>query len=272
MLLKAKIFCILSFISIKFCSEKTIDVPEDAPACGTIYNLSDIYFTEEDTLFFRIKFHFILPDSATKADTHDLKEFFRINNTFFKHARIQFINYGYCETVDLEESHNMPNFKKYSIRHSDEGFLNVFIYDNKQPFYTGDKENVVGVAGGIGSTFFAVRENFLATLTSTHELFHCFGLKHIDEPDDTNGYNDFTGDLVCDTPTASNLGSKINYLCQYVGKEELSVQEKELLSKNVMSWVYLHCREAVTPNQIARLKWIIQNSKDLRDCIEKPVL
>lgn len=104
MLIKVKIFLVLSFISIKFCSEKTISVPEDAPACGTTYDLSDIYFTEEDTLFFRLKFHFILPDSTTKADTQDLKEFFRINNTFFKLARIQFINYGYCETVDSEES------------------------------------------------------------------------------------------------------------------------------------------------------------------------
>lgn len=266
-----KILFYLSLLALFIfqCSKNnTAFVPTDAPACGVTYALSDLYFKETDTLYFGIRLHFILDDSTKNADSSDIEEFFRLNNLFYSTARIQFINLGYCETYDKEESHNMPNFRKYGIKHGEEGAINVFIYSNQQPYYTGDSENVVGSAAGIGSTFFAVRQNFLRTLTGTHELGHSMGLLHLDTPDDTNGLNDFTGDLVCDTRSVSNLGAKVNYMCNFIGKDNFTDAEKEILTKNLMSWVNLHCREIITENQIARIKWMVENNSDLRKCIK----
>ena len=244
-------------------------VPSDAPSCGTTYNLSDLYFNEDDTLYFNVKFHYILTDSTQKADSSDMAEFFTINNSFYKPARVQFVNNGYCETIDAEESENMPNFKKFVVKHGEEGSINVFVYANRQPYYTGDSENVVGIAAGIGSTFFAIRKNFVRTLTATHELGHNLGLLHLTTPDETNGLNDFTGDLVCDTRSINDLSSKVNYMCEFIGNDNFTEKEKEILTKNLMSWVHLHCREIITENQMARIKWMIENSSDLRKCIKE---
>lgn len=255
---------ILLFFS---CNNNVTLVPSDQPTCGMTYQTSDIYFNQEDTIVMKVKFHFIVDDSTEVVDSGAIDEFLRINNAFYSHAQIQFISVGFCVEYNPEESHNMPNFKKFGAKHSEPNCLNVFVYSNEQPYYTGDTKFTVGVASGIGGTFFAVRENFLRTLTATHEIGHMFGLMHIDVYDETDGKSIFTGDLVCDTPAASSLGTKINYLCQYVGLDKLSDEDKEILSRNLMSWVHLHCREFVTHNQIARMRWTIHNSLDLRNAI-----
>lgn len=260
-------FFILALLLLFSCDKKKNVLIEDIPACGTVYDLSDVYFSDDDTLKFSVKMHFILRGEKYAIDTESIKKFFDLNNAFYKHAKIQFVDAGFCGIVDSEESINMPNFKKFAKVHGEPKSINIFVYNNYQPFYEGDRENTAGVTAAIGSNTIAIRENFLGTLTSTHELGHALGLYHLDRMTEVMDTTDFTGDLVRDTPPITNIAQKVSPLCIFVGKDTLNEKEQYIVSRNVMSWVYLHCREVITDVQIARIKWMIQNNKDLRDCI-----
>jgi len=131
--------------------------------------------------------------------------------------------------------------------------------------------SVVGSAGGIPSTFFAVRKSYLTTMTVAHEAGHAMGLYHIDTYDpDSTGSSSKTGDRVCETPSTIRLRENVSTNCLYTGDRNYTPEEIKIITCNIMSDVYAKCRGCFVDGQIQRMKWVLEQSADLRATIKDP--
>lgn len=257
---------------------------------GDIYKLNEIFFDKNEVLTLRLKVVYFTNDYKNLLTEKYFENRIKLSNYFFKSANIKFefngLEYVYGRpNSDLNNLKHIESFEKlnggkvrkdirsrYYIDHfhfwnsvySEEGTLTAYVYNN------GDDRYWAGIAGGIGSTYFAIDQHYLNPKYHTweHELGHDLGLFHTHQYDHTDGLNNLTGDLVCDTYTSSDtLINTINHLCEYDGSLDIPDEHIETLVKNLMSYTQYQCRSEFTPFQNMRKRKIIETNSDLRKCI-----
>lgn len=278
-----------------------------------IYQLQERYFNEEDTLPFKIALHYIPnSDSATlnfnffKKRVNQMGEFYLNSNAKldFKLSQFNVIlgkpqdKEAYLERIiNLEKvlgrkREDMRNY--YYIGHLDfihnfygkEGYINLYIFNDTQ-------SSIPGIAGGIESTYAAVKTAYLdpRLLTPEHEMGHCLGLWHTHSYSNSdNPYNRETGDRICDTHDTFPFTGLVNKNCKLIKdyKEVRKMIEQQenyasnpisvmnnatdsdinTIIRNTMSYTRHQCRVEFTPEQIRRMRKIIETNSDLRACIE----
>ena len=268
-MIKLKILFVILLFGIGLCTKNKDYLEDMYPLCGNSYQTSDLYFPEDRELEFNIRFIRFADSTDTDTIRYDL--ILNNMNEFYAQADIKFRLYSDTTIVNQELAEDMPSYIKHNFKYfRNDSTLTCYIYSNYQPNYYPDKKTTLGSAGGLGANFFAVVKAAVYGITVNHETGHMFGLMHVDTPDESpTGYTIYSGDRVCDTRGVINLHEKVDMNCNYIGKEELTEEEKKILVCNFMSWNYLNCRSCITEGQIRRLRWQIHESPQLRMCIHK---
>lgn len=253
---------------------------EITPDCGLSPYLlmADQMFTDSSQ-WYKCKVRFVKIVREKEPEVIDVarinKAIDRLNQDYLG-TRITF---EASEVVVIEDKkayrEGIKLYRDHGSKYSERGFLNVFIY----PSTLGDFS---GAAGGIPSSYFAVKEFYLPTSTTSHEAGHCFGLFHTHTTDSSNKKNSYEyGDLICDTPSANffasaNLGflGRVTDDCRYVGPDTgLSEEENIALINNIQSYSVSECRKVFTKDQVRRIYFIINHAQDIKECFvltEKP--
>lgn len=261
-----KIFPILLLLSCP--TRRHLPPTFDKKDCGNAYHLSEIYFNNTDRIELPIRF-VKFSDSIGEINNIDFEKVVQYINKTYIDADVIFRLDDTVEIISPLIKGDMPSFVKYAKAYYKAYAVTCYIYGNTQENFPDDLKGVLGIAAGVGSTFFAIREQYILKSTLLHELGHCLGLYHYDTPDDTDGYTIYSGDKVCDTRSANNLHEKISGDCKYVGIDADSIPEadKTILSCNLMSWAYLHCRGCLTDGQMAKVRFTIHEHPELRENI-----
>lgn len=241
-------------------------------ACDNSYSTSSIYFDETDLLTLELRFVYFADSSNEVQPDYNLT--ITNLNKFYKDANIRFRLNTVDTIVDSNVKSEMPLFKAIHFkRFKQDSVITCYIYGMDQPLYSQDDSNIMGSAGGVGSTFFCIRAEYLNvknSVVAAHELGHCFSLYHIDTPDSSaDGYTIYSGDKVCDTPKATNLHEKVGKNCTYIGEEGYTIEEQQKLVCNFMTWNYLWCRHCIEGGQISRIRFYIHESPEMRSCVSK---
>jgi len=226
--------------------------------CGSSYELYETYFAETDTLKFDLRIIFMSADSLSDSKMErGVKRIKYTLNKGFKEAKIQFlVGFKPTNLVNEKFSSAMDEFPGHSVLFSERRALTVFVY----PAST--RATFAGMAAKIPSYSFCIKENYIYSAPNilTHEMGHVLGLYHTHQPDkSSNGFTTTTGDRVCDTPKSINLLDTVNSDCElnsYMNVERVIIE-------NYMSYVPDHCRKNFTKGQLKRIKWSIENSRDL---------
>lgn len=243
-----------------------------ASDCGASpYALSEVHFNETDTLVFKVRFViFKEEDEPERFHSSVISRAIDRLNYDYKEARIQFKE-SITEIIEDEDAYNnMRAYVNHASRYSKSKYLNIFVYpDFIEPTFA-------GAAVGIPSTSFAIKKHYLDKTTVSHEMAHCFSIYHTHTIDRSKGQGSYySGDFICDTKKADNY-NKMNYgylgmvnnNCEYVGPENgLTPDENKLLISNIASYSLIGCRTTFTQDQIDRMKFTIENSKDHRDAL-----
>lgn len=233
------------------------------------YGLNELYFQDNDKLIFGVRFVFFINEPTLV----DYKPF--VNNAIqrlnidFDPAKISFKALEIKLIEDSEAYASMQYYQQHSFKYYQKGALNIFVYPNTM------EPPIAGAAIGIPSTSMAIKSFFLDKSTISHEVGHMLGLYHTHQKDTASINTNDSGDYVCDTPNANQFSEnnrgflgQVDDECQYTGKNELSTEDNELIVNNLMSYSNLECRCCLTDIQIKRMKWTIENSQDLRYCLQ----
>ena len=271
MIVKIKLFLILSAVlGIGFCTEKSTHIYQRM-TCDVDYALNEMYYGTDDAVVLNVSFNWFT-DTVGGIEESYIDSSMAILNSAFSNANISF-EIKYSNEIISDEGTDMPSYVKHARKYNVDDAINIYVYDDEQLNFSDDKTGVVGSAGGIPSTYFAIRKSFLKTVTSAHEMGHVLGLFHVDTPDiDSTGSTSSTGDLVCDTKSAIRLMENVTPNCLYSGPGTYTVEEAKELGCNIMSDASSKCRGCFTEGQIARMKWSIQQSQDLRKTIKSPLI
>jgi hypothetical protein len=189
-------------------------------------------------------------------------------SNFFSDAKIQFKLITYSNISGSPSDHllinktikekvtrfNIQNYQFFAMMLNEPHVLNIYVYNEPKstPF--------AGVAGGIGSDYLAIRKDYFdpPARTLIHEIGHCLSLYHTHQPDETDGYNIFDGDKVCDTPSGRSLSGKVNRECEL--NTELESVSDSIQRINLMSYSYPFCRKEFTPGQVKKMRWYVEQS------------
>lgn len=231
------------------------------------WGVSDIYFNAEDTLVLNLNFVFFVDSLTEYVDLSKCDSAIADINRTYVHGRIKVKKNKVNIIVDSDKKYDMPSFVKHGVQLHEPGNITCFVYADRQDNFSEDYKYAVGLSKGIASNWFAVRYKYLQTSTTAHELGHCLGLRHIDTPDKSNGYNVIFGDKVCDTPSADSLFNKVSYNCAYISSEAYTQHEKNVLTRNLMAWIPEVCRIDITDGQFALIRFQLHNNSDLRKTI-----
>ena len=268
MVLKLKIMFIVMLLGIGWCEKKNLPIYQKM-TCDTDYALNETFYDPDEELTLKISIHWF-SDTIGEIDYAAIDTAKEILNEMFEDAHIQFEIESTQEIVG-EEKQDMPSYIKHARYYDYESSINIYIYGDQQLNFPESRKGVVGAAGGIPSTFFAIRKSWLKTVTVSHEMGHVLGCFHIDTPDiDSTGSSSKSGDRVCDTPSSINVAEEVTSNCIYKGEREYTQEELKIITCNIMSDAYAKCRGCFTEGQIQRMKWVIENSLDLRNCIKEP--
>lgn len=315
------VFIILLFIASSCVKDKRENFISynniDMVTCGNsdeneeLYRLNEIYFTNDQKLTFRLRIIYFtngissLDSTKLIATVKNINKFFLDNNARidFELISMDFIK-GAPETnpkvlpfiqdverlrnqrepIDgIRNSYQMKHFRFWNTLFGVDDAINMYVFDDRTNL------NIAGQAGGMGANFFAVKSEFCSVIynTAAHELSHCLNLLHVQTLDKTNGFTNFTGDGICDTPAIPSLLGMIDENCtlsdhwrelipEYEGSNEgndyeiLSKVSKEQLyvaAHNIMSYSTPFCRTSFTEQQIRRMRKSIETSQDLKSCI-----
>lgn len=238
--------------------------------CGTSsYKTSEIYFPENAKIGFNLRFVYFT-DPCFEEPLPDYNKILDNLNNFYSRGNIEFRIHSTLTIVNSEIKEDMPSFKHYHFKHfKNDSTITCYIYGNDQPHYSEDEKFTAGVAGGIGSNFFAIRRAFMYEITVEHEMFHCFSLYHATEPSKGTGYSVYDSDLVCDTRYVEDLSEKIDENCNFIGDDDLTEEEKKQAVCNIMSWNYLKCRCCSTEGQFRRARFYIHESPLMHEAMFK---
>lgn len=261
--------------------------------CGSdfdkdIYKLNETYFDKDEVVKFNIKYIYFINGNKRPLSKSILKDRIDIVNQYFEDGKIKFVFNGveYIEgkpesdstalraieaveyitkqkRKDLRSKYYIEHYDFWNTVYGEENTIIAYIYDNTYSGYS-------AVAGDIGSTYLAMRAIFINPQFHTfeHELGHCFGLYHTHQKDDSNGLNNITGDMVCDTYTSTDtLMRMVNRDCALDVDCSIPNRFASVLIKNIMSYTKFECRQSFTPMQIMRKRKIIETNADLRKCI-----
>ncbi len=252
------------------------DDDEPTADCATAYLNGEAYFTDQDTLTFGLSVVYFTntQDSAITMSYTLVQERVHTVNARYAPARIKFVLtnvrniYGFLgDNTDLQSKSigdhkifKMSDHHLHNLLFGDEHSITAFVYAS-----SGCDIDASGMAGGIGSSFFAIRYSYFASdqRTTEHELGHCLALFHTHQDDKTAGYTVTLGDHVCDTPVDRGIKDYVDQDCSVDASVPVDEGSAELLVKNLMGY-HRRCREEFTPGQIARMRWAISQSPDLR--------
>lgn len=239
--------------------------------CGSDYALNEVYYGADEELTLNVAYHYLV-DTSSELDYGLVDSSLSILNQTFENANISFEAVSVSEIVS-DEGHDMPSYVKHARKYNKPDAINIYIYNDIQENFPIDDYGVVGSAGGVPSTFFAIRKSFLKTITSSHEMGHVLGLYHIDTPDiDSTGSSSMTGDKVCDTKAVIRLSETINGNCLYTGPGNYTKEEIKEFACNIMSDAYFKCRGCFSEGQVQRIRWVLEQSQDLRNTIKPKLL
>lgn len=259
--MKITLFVILSLF-IGTCSTVTTHNTSD---CGNTYDFTDAYFDPNQVIYGKIRFVF-MQDIISKEDSNLVVSSLELLNTHLLITNKQFL-IGSIETGEVKYKYDMPYFRKFAKINNKDNFFNVYIYDNIQEDYSGDRKFIRAEAGSIPGKTVAIRKQWMNTSTISHEFGHLLGLYHIQTPDPTDGYNTTEGDLICDIRSVVDIDDYVSGTCQYIGPE-LPPFDSTDYTCNLLSYAYEKCRSCLTPGQIQRINFIIQNNEDLKRIFE----
>ena len=251
------LFCFL--ILLFFTCNKHEEV--SSTDCGSYYDFQDTYFDKQKVYTAKVKI-FIFKDSLSTKDSVLINNSILLLNQLLEITNKQF-KLDTIELLDTVHWEDMPSFRKIAKKHNKKDVFNLYIYSNYQPNFPEEKQNVRGEAGGIPSKTIAIREIYLNTSTLAHEMLHCLGLRHVDQPDYTDGYNVKYGDLVCDTRAIPSMDDFVDGDCNYIGPNEPTIDTSHY-ECNIMTPIKPTCRKCITDGQLDRLNRVIYDSDDLK--------
>lgn len=238
------------------CVDRDIHYIEDD--CGIEYELSEVFFGKVDTLTFEVAFFFFSTDRLFEHSMEaDKKHMLRVMNKDFNQSGIRFVSYSKTKNiVEKKYAENMVDFDMHSLLYSKKNTISVFVYPSysNSPFQ-GKANKIPGYSFGIKQPYLRTNPHILS-----HEMGHVLGLYHTHQPDESRkGNTSSTGDRVCDTPKSMSLLGKITEDCEAASFMNID----RILISNYMSYVPDKCRENFTEGQVERMKWSIENSRDL---------
>lgn len=264
-----RFYLLFPILFLVTCGPNNVDVADLNITCGTaIYQTSDLNFDKDDLLEFNVRFVCFV--DSLGEDIPDYDSVIYLLNTFFKPALFKFHLHSEILVVDSIKKQDMPSFVKYHLREfRNDSTITVYIYGNDQPNYSNDLSNINGSAGGIGSNFCAIKRKYLYSSTIVHEFGHMFFLMHTQTPDPTSkGLTYLYGDRICDVIKTEGIDySKID---SCVFKGDLGIfTEEELTSGicNFMSRSYKTCRKCISAEQIARMRFYIDQSPIMQQAV-----
>lgn len=254
---------LIAYCGTESVSNKTLNSAE----CALSYDTNEALFSEEDTLIFGINVIYFMNGDTSEYTREWLDKKFNDVSFLFKDARIKFKVLTFSNLRGVPSDHfqfnesvkekltvfNIENYQFFGMMMNQPHVINVYVYH--EPKIT----QFAGVAGGIGSDYLAIRKDYfdVPTRTLPHELGHCLSLYHPHQPDDTDGYNIFSGDRVCDTPAGRSLSGRVNRECDLIGPATYA----DSIHKNlIMSYAYPFCRDSFSPNQIKKMRWYVEQS------------
>ncbi len=263
-------------------------------SCGNneddnIYQLNENYFSKDSFITLKLKVVYFTNGISKPLSVQFLKNRIELSNSFFLEAKIKFKFVGVVyvkdrpeqdssaitaiqamETLnkesrkDLREKYYIEHYEFWNSVYAEKGVITAYIYDNVDTGYT-------GVAGGIGSTYFAISAPFTSPEFHTweHELGHDLGLYHTHQYDPTDGLNNVYGDMICDTyKSIDTLSNVLDDSCRLRGTCPIPNEYLETLVTNIMSYTKFKCRANFTPVQNLRKRKTIETSADLRSTID----
>lgn len=261
-----KIICFIILLLGLVCNKANYNYKKNT--CDIDYALNEVYYSANAKLTINITYHWF-SDSIGEVDRKAIDSSIVILNQVLEDANIKFSIYNIEEIVNSDAKSDMPSYVKYARQYSNQKSLNVYIYSDIQNNYPEDKKSILDAAGGIPSTFCAIRKQGLKTTTIAHAILHCLSLRHIDSPDiNPEGNSSRTGDLVCDTKAVEDLTGELTIDCLYTGPGNYSKEELKIITCNIMTSQYTKCKGCLTPGQIQRIKWVLEQSQDLRNTIK----
>ncbi len=205
-----------------------------------------------------------MQDSVSREDSLLVTKSLEVLNTHLLITNKQFV----LDTIEVggaENQFEMPYFRRYAKKNNKEKVFNIYVYNDIQEDYSGDRRNIRAEAGSIPGRTIATRKQWMATSTISHELLHCGGLLHIQTADPTDGFSSETGDLICDIRSIVNIDDYVSGECHYINEIEKTEEDINTdYTCNIMSYVANKCRRCVTDGQISRLNKVINDSEDLR--------
>lgn len=255
-----RLVAFILFVFVLSCTPDNNNYVEDD--CGIVYDLSEMYFKHADTLKFEVHLFFLSEAKKSSFNMERDKEFIlKTLNKDFKDTKIQFqSSLKPTNIVDKTVATNMEDFDGHSVMYSKRGAISIFIYpSHSKSFFQGKANKIPGYSFGVKQPYVRTHPHILS-----HEMGHVLGLYHTHQPDDSpKGNTSQTGDRVCDTPKSQSLLGQVTDKCEAASYMNVD----RILIDNYMSYVPDQCRKNFTSGQIERMKWVIENSKDLIDCL-----
>ena len=181
-----------------------------------------------------------------------------LNNAFAPQGISFVVVKSNIEVSDNTIDNFFTNYKDYK----EDEVITIVVYEKR------DGVIFNGIAASAPSTIIAVVEDRIATSTVPHEMGHAFGLNHIFDRDETDGYNAYTGDKICDTPYFNIMDNKTSD-CNYVGPSKYTDKELSIIIPNYLNYSNekIDCRDRFTPIQILSMRWYIENYPQLYDAL-----
>lgn len=233
------------------------------------YGLNELYFQDNNMLIFGVRFVFFIKEPTLVDFSPTVSNAIKRLNMDFEPANIGFKAIETRLIEDQEAYNGMHYYQKFAFKYYERNTLNIFVFPNTA------EPPISGAALGIPGTSMVIKSFFLDKSTISHEVGHLFGLYHTHKKDVSDTNNNDNGDYVCDTPNADQFSDhnrgflgKVDAECFYTSQNELSVEENDILIHNLMSYSSVNCRCCITEVQIKRMRWIIENSLDLRSCLQ----
>lgn len=246
------------------CNREPVSIPDQLSMtlgeCLEVYKLDGTSFDDHTHLVVNVVIHELLEDSMRypmfvyDSLIANLSRTFELSNISY---RLKTVNC--CKVVPYM---TVTSIAKYASLTNDPKALNLYILPD-------DTLDYRGAAVGVPSTTCAIQRAWIGTSTACHEFGHMQGLKHIHEPDKTNGYNIVYGDQICDTPSPSEGGIPFSECFKKLFHK--TDQESLVLLTNIMSYSNYICRQNITLVQAAKVRLSYEMSERLNATIYKKI-